>query len=322
MKYEKVILVTGGAGFIGSNYLNVFVPRYPSYCFINIDSLTYAGKEENIEVKEQSNYIFEKADIRDAETLEKIFAKHQPTHIIHFAAETHVDQSIEHPALFVETNIQGTNNLLALARKYNLERFHQISTDEVYGSLKASDAPFTTASPILPNSPYSASKAGADMLVRAYHETFGLNVVTTRCSNNYGPYQDISKLIPKSITCLLQNKKIPIYAKGENIRDWIYVTDHIEAVDLVFHKGISGKIYNIGGNCEVRNIDIAKKLIAMTKKDESAIEFVADRLGHDYRYAINTDEMEKELGWQPKVTLEIGLQKTFAFYTTKNGIRK
>lgn len=312
----KTILVTGGLGFIGSNYLNKFVPKYPEYTFINVDCITYAGHPDNVTVSKSPNYHFERVDIRDSEGLEKVFAKYNPTDIIHFAAESHVDISITNPKIFIETNINGTHNLLLLAMKYKIDRYHQVSTDEVYGALSKDDEPFNLQSPIAPNSPYSASKASADLLVRSYHKTFGLKTTITRCSNNYGPNQDKTKLIPKAIINLLENKKIPVYGRGENVRDWIYVEDHIDAIDLVFHKGITGNIYNVGGKTEVKNIDIVKKLIKMTGRNESSIEFVEDRKGHDFRYAIDNTEIEKELGWMPKISLGEGLEKTVNFYKT------
>ena len=317
MEYKKKILVTGGAGFIGSNYLNKYVAKYPDYFFINVDALTYAGNLDNIEVKKRNNYVFRKADIRNLALLEKIFVYFKPTDVIHFAAESHVDLSIENPSLFVETNVNGTNNLLLLSKKHSIDRFHQISTDEVYGSLGHKDKPFTRNSPLKPNSPYSASKASADLLVRAYNKTFGLNTVITRCSNNYGPNQDASKLIPKFLSNLLAGKKVPLYSKGENIRDWIYVGDHIDAIDLVFHKGKSGEVYNIGGDCELANINIAKRLLELTGHDESFIEPVADRPGHDFRYAINNAETNAELGWKPKVAFNDGIKMTLEYYRGK-----
>ena len=314
MKYKKKILVTGGAGFIGSNYLNKYVAKYPDYFFINVDALTYAGNLDNIEVKKRNNYVFRKTDIRNLALLEKIFVYFKPTDVIHFAAESHVDLSIENPSLFVETNVNGTNNLLLLSKKYGVNRFHQISTDEVYGSLGPKDKPFTRNSPLKPNSPYSASKASADLLVRAYNKTFGLNIVITRCSNNYGPRQDTSKLIPKFINNLLSGKKIPLYSKGENIRDWIYVEDHIDAIDLVFHKGKIGEIYNIGGDCELTNMDITEKILKLTGRDRSFIDLVADRPGHDFRYAINNAEINNELGWKPKINFSDGIKMTLEYY--------
>src|SRR3989344_1500828 len=318
MEYARKILVTGGAGFIGSNYLNKYVPLYPDYFFINVDMLTYAGRLENIHVSKNSNYIFEKEDIRDIAMLQSVFKKHKPTDIIHFAAETHVDRSIDGPSIFVETNVIGTHNLLILALEHKIQRFLHVSTDEVYGSLAEADKPFNTSSLLSPNSPYSASKAGSDMLVRSYNKTYGLNTIITRCSNNYGPYQDESKLIPKAILNALRGKEIPVYGRGENIRDWIYVEDHIDALDTAFHKGLSGKVYNVGGNSEVRNIEIVKKLLSMLGKNESLIEFVADRKGHDFRYAIDNQEIEKELGWKPKINLEKGLARTVEFFKKAN----
>lgn len=311
---EKTFLVTGGAGFIGSNYLNKFVPKYPEFLFVNADALTYAGDLKNVHVFKAPNYVFEKIDIRALDQLEKVFKKYTPTGIIHFAAESHVDFSISNPSLFVETNVNGTHNLLLLAKKYGVERFLQVSTDEVYGTLEAGDQPFTETTLLAPNSPYSASKAAAEFLARSYHKTFGLDIVITRCSNNYGPNQDKTKLIPLFITKLLVGEEVPLYGKGKNIRDWLHVEDHVDALDLVFHKGASGEIYNIGGNCEIENIEIAKKLIALAGRDESAIKRVPDRLGHDFRYAIDCSKIRRELGWSPKKTFEEGLRGTFEFY--------
>lgn len=314
MRKTKTIIVTGGLGFIGSNYLNKYVLEHKNYLFINIDCITYAANQENILVSKEKNYVFEKVDIRDIEKLEEIFTKHKPTHVIHFAAESHVDVSIEKPSIFIETNILGTHNLLLLAKKYNVQRFLQVSTDEVYGSLSKDAPAFTTSSNLSPNSPYSASKASADLLVMAYHATFGLNTIITRCSNNYGPNQDTTKLIPKFITLLLQNKKVPLYSKGENVRDWIYVEDHIDAIDIAFRKGKNGNIYNIGGNCELSNLEMVRKLLKLTDNNEDLVEFVADRKGHDFRYAIDISETKRELGWKPKIKLETGLTKTLEFY--------
>jgi dTDP-glucose 4,6-dehydratase len=314
MRSNKTIIVTGGCGFIGSNYLNKYVLEHEDYLFINVDCLTYAADPKNVHVSESKNYLFEKADIRNIEKLEEIFAKYKPTDIIHFAAESHVDISIEKPSIFVETNVIGTHNLLLLSTKYGIQRFLQVSTDEVYGSLAKTAAAFTTLSNLAPNSPYSASKASADLLVAAYHKTFGLNTVITRCSNNYGPNQDTTKLIPKFISLLLQNKKVPLYSKGENIRDWIYVEDHIDAIDIAFHNGRSGGIYNVGGNCELSNLEMVKKLLKLTDNGENLIEFVADRKGHDFRYAIDTTETEKELGWKARTKLETGLPETLKYY--------
>lgn len=314
MKFKKAIIVTGGAGFIGSNYLNKFVPKYPEYLFINIDCLTYACNLDNVKVSNSPNYFFEKTDIRNFASLEEIFNSYMPTDVINFAAESHVDFSIENPSVFIETNVNGANNVLLLSKKYDINRFHQISTDEVYGSLGPKDKPFTRNSPLKPNSPYSASKASADLLVRAYNKTFGLNTVITRCANNYGPNQDTSKLIPKFLSNLLIGEKVPLYSKGENIRDWIYVEDHIDAIDLVFHKGKTGEVYNIGGDCELTNMDMAKKILKLTGRDESFIKLVADRLGHDFRYAIDNAEINSELGWKPKINFEDGIKMTLEYY--------
>lgn len=314
MKKSKTIIITGGLGFIGSNYLNKFVPKYKDYLFVNLDCMNYAADLKNVLVSKSKNYVFEKVDIRDIGKLEKIFTKYKPTDIIHFAAESHVDISIKKPSIFVETNIIGTHNLLLLAQKFNIARFHQISTDEVYGSLSKNAPAFTTRSNLAPNSPYSASKASADLLTMAYHKTFGLNTIITRCSNNYGPNQDTTKFIPKFMTLLLQNKKVPLYSKGENIRDWIYVEDHIDAIDTAFHNGKNGSIYNIGGDCEFTNLEMVKKILKLTNKDEEFIEFVADRKGHDFRYAIDTSEIKKKIGWKAKVKIDKGLIETLKFY--------
>jgi dTDP-glucose 4,6-dehydratase len=313
-RFTRTLFVTGGAGFIGSNYLNKYVPRYPKYRFVNIDALTYAAKKTNINVASLANYVFEKADIRDAEKLEKLFVQYCPTGIIHFAAESHVDMSIKDPNIFIETNIIGTNNLLSLAKKYGVGRFHHISTDEVYGALKDKKGIFTEKSTIAPRNPYSASKAGADVMVMAYHETFGMDTIITRSSNNYGPNQDTTKLIPSFITKLLKGEQVPLYGNGENIRDWLYVEDNIDAIDLVFHKGKSGNVYNIGGNCELANITVVNKLLKLTGRGASSIRYVEDRLGHDFRYALSSEKLTKAFGWKPKVNFEKGIKQTFFFY--------
>ncbi|MDQ5922732.1 MAG: dTDP-glucose 4,6-dehydratase [Patescibacteria group bacterium] len=314
MNYEKKILITGGAGFIGSNFLNLCVPKYDKYLFINIDSLTNSSNINNISVGNKANYIFKEVDIRDISNLEGIFTDFDITDVIHFAAESHVDVSIENPKIFIETNIIGTHNLLNLSLKYNIKRFYQVSTDEVYGSLEINEKPFTSLSSLSPNNPYSASKASGDLLVRAYNKTFGLNTIISRCTNNYGPNQDDSKLIPKFIKCLLRGEKVPLYAKGENIRDWIYVEDHVEAIDTIFHKGTSGSVYNIGSNNEMTNYDIVENLLKLSKRDESSIEYVSDRIGHDFRYAVNTEDLFKELGWKARTSFKQGIEKTFEFY--------
>jgi dTDP-glucose 4,6-dehydratase len=314
MNYDKIVLVTGGAGFIGSNYLNTFVPAYPNYRFINVDALTYAADLRNITVSEAKNYAFEQADIRDYTALLRIFDKFSPTHIINFAAESHVDNSILGPRIFIETNIVGTENLLECARTQNILRFHQISTDEVYGSLTPDAQPTTEDVSLLPNSPYSASKAAADLLVRSYHKTFGLDTVITRASNNYGPNQHREKLIPRFITNLLENKKVPVYGEGENIRDWIHVSDHVQGIDTAFHKGKSGEIYNLGGRQELTNLTITKELLRLLGKNEDMIEHVNDRLGHDFRYALDSSKATQELGWTPKKDFSVGLKETAEYY--------
>lgn len=304
-------MVTGGAGFIGSNYLNRCVPFYPETLFVNVDMMTYAANPDNLAVSQLPNYVFEKVDIRDEEALERIFLKYRPSGVIHFAAESHVDHSIKNPHIFIDTNIRGTHNLLNLSRIHGVQRFHQVSTDEVYGSLQSDDPAFTEQTSLSPNNPYSASKASADLLVRSYHKTFGLDTVITRCSNNYGPHQDDTKLIPLFIKKLIAGEKVPLYGKGDNVRDWLYVGDHVEAIDVVFNNGKAGEIYNIGGGEEMKNIDIVKNLLELTGRDESMIEYVTDRLGHDFRYAIDAAKIKAELGWEAKTSLSDGLKKTF-----------
>ena len=318
MKGKKTILVTGGCGFIASNYLNKFVAKYQNdYLFVNIDRLTYAANKANVVVGSSSNYFFEQADIRDGAVMEKIFIKYAPTDIINFAAETHVDASIDNPGIFVETNIVGTHNLLMLARRHRVDRFHQVSTDEVYGHFENKEGKFSENDALRPNSPYSASKASADLLVNAYHRTFGLNCVISRGSNTYGPNQDSSKLIPKFITNILKNKKVPLYAKGDNVRDWLYVEDHIDAIDAVFHKAKSGQIYNIGANCEKSNIEITKILLDALGKDESMIDYVEDRPGHDFRYGLCIEKIKGELGWAPRFGFEESMKITIEYYKSQ-----
>jgi len=315
-KYTRTILVTGGAGFIGSAYLNWAVRFYPTYSFVNIDALTYAGDLKNVAVGDRANYAFEKVNICDLARLEKIFKKYKPTDIIHFAAESHVDVSIANPDIFIETNVIGTHNLLLLAKRNSIKRFHHISTDEVYGSLDNKARSSRESDALAPNSPYSASKAGAEMLVRAYHETFGLDTIITRSSNNYGPRQHEEKLIPLFITNLLANKKVPLYGKGKNIRNWIYVDDNVNGIDKAFHRGRSGAIYNLGGGTEISNIELTRRLLGMMKKPTSLIEYVTDRLGHDFRYSLDSSKARKELGWKPQTSFEDGLTRTIAYYET------
>lgn len=329
------ILITGGAGFIGSNFIIYFLEKYPNYKLINLDFLTYAGDLENLkEVEKHKRYKFVYGDIVDLSLVEDIFETHNIKGVIHFAAQSHVDNSIKNPTSFITTNINGTFNLLNVAYKswflnpftckkgYESSRFHHISTDEVYGSL--SEGLFTENSPYAPNSPYSASKASSDMLVRSYHHTFGLNTIITNCSNNYGLKQHDEKLIPTIIRNALQNRPIPIYGDGKNIRDWLYVKDHCKGIDLAFHKGKSGHTYNIGGKNEKTNLQIANivcelldKLKPKEKSYKEQISFVEDRVGHDQRYAIDATKIENELGWEANESFESGIKKTILWYIEK-----
>lgn len=318
----KNIIITGAAGFIGSNFIKKIALSSEvknSYRFIILDALTYAGVYESIqnEIESTENVEFHKVDLRFMSELEK-FKDQEICGIIHFAAESHVDNSIKNPNIFVETNVLGTLNLLNLGlhfKKNNSKfRFLHVSTDEVYGSLKESDPPFTEENKICPNSPYSASKASSDLMVRAYNETFGLDVVITRCSNNYGAYQFPEKLIPLMIRRALTYQPLPVYGDGRNIRDWIYVDDHNSGVWASFLKGKSGEVYNLGGESERRNIEVIKTLLKILDRPESLISFVTDRPGHDWRYAMNILKAKKELGWEPKITFEEGLRKTVDWY--------
>ncbi|AXM89105.1 dTDP-glucose 4,6-dehydratase [Anoxybacillus ayderensis G10] len=307
------VLITGGAGFIGSNFVNYMVKKYPNYQVINLDALTYAGNLENVkEVENEPNYQFVKGDITNRELVESLLAEGVDA-VVNFAAESHVDRSITDPGVFVRTNIQGTQVLLDAAKKYGVKKYIQISTDEVYGTLGETGY-FTETTPLAPNSPYSASKAGADLLVRAYHETYGLPVNITRCSNNYGPYHFPEKLIPLMIINALNDRPLPVYGDGLNIRDWLHVEDHCAAIDLVLHHGENGEVYNIGGNNERTNIEVVKAILRYLNKPESLITFVEDRLGHDRRYAIDATKIREELGWKPKYTFEEGLKKTIDWY--------
>lgn len=307
------ILVTGGAGFIGSNFINYMLLHYPDYNIINVDSLTYAGNPENlVNAKGYSNYKFVCASILDQDSIEPLFQEGIDV-IVNFAAESHVDRSIVDPNIFVMTNIVGTQTLLELSRKYSVLKFVQVSTDEVYGSLGETGL-FSETTPLVPNSPYSSSKAGADLLVRAYYETYGLPVNITRCSNNYGPYQFPEKLIPLMIIRAMNNKSLPVYGDGLNVRDWLYVEDHCSAIDLVIHKGVIGEIYNIGGNNEYTNIDIVTHILQLLDKPDSLINYVEDRLGHDRRYAIDATKIKNELGWEPKHRFETGIKETVKWY--------
>jgi dTDP-glucose 4,6-dehydratase len=324
----KTILVTGGAGFIGSNFVKLMLEKHPEYRIINIDALTYAGNLENLkDIDDNPNYEFIKVDIRDREKIEEIFKNNDITSVVNFAAETHVDRSIEEPEVFLTTNIIGTQVLLDTAKKYwkmNPSdkyckeykpgvKFLQVSTDEVYGALGKTGM-FVETMPLMPNSPYSASKASADMIVRAYNETFGMPVNITRCSNNYGPYQFPEKLIPLMINNCLKEKDLPVYGDGMQVRDWLHVSDHCSAIDTVLHKGRDGEVYNIGGNNEKANISIVKLIIGTLGKSEDLIKYVKDRPGHDRRYAIDNTKITTELGWEPAYTFEQGMKETIQWY--------
>ncbi|MDI4650301.1 dTDP-glucose 4,6-dehydratase [Cohnella hashimotonis] len=309
------ILVTGGAGFIGSNFVQYSLREHSNDQIINVDSLTYAGNLENLAAVENNpNYRFVLADISDRAKLEPLFANGIDA-IVHFAAESHVDRSILGPDIFVRTNILGTQTLLDLAKQYQIAKFVHVSTDEVYGSLGDTGL-FTEQTPLAPNSPYSASKAGSDLLVRAYHETFGLNVNITRCSNNYGPYQFPEKLIPLMIQNALADKALPVYGDGLNVRDWLYVDDHCSAIDLVLRNGVSGEVYNIGGNNERTNVHVVKTILEELGKPDTLIHYVQDRLGHDRRYAIDATKIRTNLGWSPKFHYESGIRETIRWYLT------
>ncbi len=309
------VLVTGGAGFIGSNFIHYIFKKYPDYEVINLDLLTYAGNLENLKgIEKNPNYKFVKGDIADKKLVEKLLSNSDIDIIVNFAAESHVDRSIMDASAFIHTNIIGTYTLLEAARQNGKLRFHHVSTDEVYGSLKPQDAPFCESTPYDPRSPYSASKAASDHLVRASFHTYGLPITISNCSNNYGPYQFPEKLIPLFITNLIENKKVPLYGDGLNVRDWLYVKDHCEAIDLIIHQGKIGETYCIGGNAEKSNKEITYKILELMDKDEKIIEFVKDRPGHDRRYAINFSKINKELGWQPKVSFDEGIKKTIKWY--------
>jgi dTDP-glucose 4,6-dehydratase len=310
----KNILITGGAGFIGSNFINHVLKERDDYNVVNLDKLTYAGNLENLKYTEtKKNYHFIKGDIANSDLVNYIFEKHQIKFVINFAAESHVDRSILGSEIFYKTNVIGTNVLLETARRYEVERFIQISTDEVYGSL-GSEGLFTEKTPLSPNSPYSSSKAAADMMALSFHHTYGIPVVITRCSNNYGQYQFPEKLIPLMIINALNNKKLPVYGDGLNVRDWIYVIDHNKAIDMVFEKGKAGEVYNVGASNEMPNIEIVKLILKHLKKSEDLIKFVKDRPGHDRRYAIDSTKIKMELEWKPEFTFESAIQDTIDWY--------
>jgi len=327
MNFKKHILITGGAGFIGSHVARLFVQKYPEYCIYNLDKLTYAGNLANLrDIEHQKNYRFIRADIVDGEKILSLFTEHKFDAVIHLAAESHVDRSIANPMEFIMANIVGTVNLLNAAKfhwkdDYTSKLFYHISTDEVYGSL-GEEGFFTEETPYDPHSPYSASKASSDHLVRAYHDTYGLPVVISNCSNNYGPNQFPEKLIPLFINNIRNNKPLPVYGKGENVRDWLYVIDHARAIDLIYHKGLNGETYNIGGHNEWKNIDLIKVLCkVMDEKlerpagtSEKLITYVKDRAGHDLRYAIDSGKLQRELGWLPSLQFEEGISLTADWY--------
>jgi dTDP-glucose 4,6-dehydratase len=307
------LLVTGGCGFIGSNFVNYMVDRYPEYEIINVDALTYAGNLENVaRVEGHPGYRFIQGDIADRELIESIF-QGGVDYVVNIAAESHVDRSISNPDIFIRTNIQGTQTLLDAARKYGVKKFVQVSTDEVYGTLGATGY-FVEETPLAPNSPYSASKASADLLVRAYHETYGLPVNITRCSNNYGPYQFPEKLIPLMIIRSMADQALPVYGDGLNVRDWLHVMDHCRAIELVLYNGKSGEVYNIGGHNERTNLDIIYTILTSLHKPKELVQFIQDRPGHDRRYAIDASKIEKELGWKPSYTIEQGIEQTIRWY--------
>ena len=311
------IIVTGGAGFIGSNFIFYMMDAHPEYRIVCLDSLTYAGNLSTLaSVMDKPNFRFVKADICDRKAVFGLFEEEHPDMVVNFAAETHVDRSIEDPEVFLHTNILGTQVLMDACRKYGIGRYHQVSTDEVYGDLPLDrpDLLFTESTPIHTSSPYSSAKASADLLVQAYHRTFGLPVTISRCSNNYGPYQFPEKLIPLMIANALADKPLPVYGEGLNVRDWLYVDDHCKAIDLILHKGRVGQVYNIGGHNEMRNIDIVKLICKALDKPESLITYVADRKGHDMRYAIDPTKIHQELGWLPETMFAEGIQKTIQWY--------
>lgn len=311
------IVVTGGAGFIGSNFIYLLLEQYPEDRIVCLDKLTYAGNISTLQkAMENPNFRFIRADIADRKAVEKLFEEEKPDIIVNFAAESHVDRSIEDPGIFLQTNIIGTQVLMDACRKYGIKRYHQVSTDEVYGDLPLDrpDLFFTEDTPIHTSSPYSSSKAGADLLVLAYYRTFGLPVSITRCSNNYGPYHFPEKLIPLMISRALADEQLPVYGKGENVRDWLYVKDHCKAIDLVMRKGRVGEVYNIGGHNEKTNLEVVKTILKELDKPESLITYVTDRPGHDMRYAIDPTKIHTELGWLPETKFEDGIKQTIQWY--------
>lgn len=311
------ICVTGGAGFIGGNFVQYMVNKYPDYEILNLDLLTYAGNLETLKpVENEPNYRFVRGDIADRSFIMDLFKKEKFDVVVNFAAESHVDRSITDPGIFVQTNVMGTQVLMDACKEYGVKRFHQVSTDEVYGDLPLDrpDLFFHEDTPLHTSSPYSSSKASADLFVMAYERTFGLPVTISRCSNNYGPYQFPEKLIPLILSRALDDKPLPVYGKGENVRDWLHVSDHCEAIDLILHKGKVGEVYNVGGHNEKTNLEVVKTILQELGKPESLIEFVTDRPGHDLRYAIDPAKIERELGWKPKFTFDTGMHQTIQWY--------
>jgi dTDP-glucose 4,6-dehydratase len=311
------ILVTGGAGFIGGNFVHHMVKKYPEHTVINLDLLTYAGNLETLKpVEDKPNYKFVRGDIADRRFIMDLFEKERPDVVVNFAAESHVDRSITDPGIFVQTNVMGTQVLLDASKEYGVKRYHQVSTDEVYGDLPLDrpDLFFREDMPLHTSSPYSSSKASADLFVLAYYRTYGLPVTISRCSNNYGPYHFPEKLIPLIISRALADEKLPVYGKGENVRDWLHVSDHCDAIDLIIHNGRVGEVYNVGGHNEKTNLEVVKTILKALGKPESLIEFVTDRPGHDLRYAIDPTKLETELGWKPKYTFETGIRQTIQWY--------
>ena len=311
------ILVTGGAGFIGGNFVHHMVNKYPEYEIVNLDLLTYAGNLETLKpVEDKPNYRFVKGDIADRDFIMDLFAKEKFDIVVNFAAESHVDRSITDPGVFVRTNVLGTTVLLDAAKEYGVTRYHQVSTDEVYGDLPLDrkDLFFTETTPLHTSSPYSSSKASADLFVLAYHRTYGLPVTISRCSNNYGPYHFPEKLIPLMISRALADESLPVYGKGENVRDWLHVSDHCKAIDLIIHKGKPGEVYNVGGHNEKTNLEVVETILKALDKPKSLIKFVTDRPGHDLRYAIDPEKITTELGWEPEYDFDSGIAMTIKWY--------
>lgn len=311
------IVVTGGAGFIGGNFVHYMMNKYKDYKIIVVDKLTYAGNMETLEpVKDKPNFQFYKIDIAERQAINEMFQEEKPDMVVNFAAESHVDRSIENPEIFLKTNIMGSQVLMDACRKYGIKRYHQVSTDEVYGDLPLdrTDLFFTEETPIHASSPYSASKAAADLLVGSYYRTYNLPVTISRCSNNYGPYHFPEKLIPLMIANALNDKELPVYGEGKNVRDWLYVEDHCRAIDMIIHNGKLGEVYNIGGHNEKTNLDVVKTILKELGKSQDLIRFVDDRKGHDMRYAIDPTKINRELGWLPSTTFDEGIKKTIKWY--------